>query len=65
MAAVKTPIRVDICSDVVCPWCYSGKRRLELALVELDGEVELGDRLAGEQQTGEQQTGEQPTVDNA
>jgi predicted DsbA family dithiol-disulfide isomerase len=26
---------VDIVSDVVCPWCYIGKRKLELALAEL------------------------------
>ncbi|HEU4733792.1 MAG TPA: DsbA family oxidoreductase [Kofleriaceae bacterium] len=25
-------LRVDIWSDVVCPWCYIGKRRLEAAL---------------------------------
>ena len=25
-------MRVDIWSDVVCPWCYVGKRRLESAL---------------------------------
>ncbi|KAA9162977.1 DsbA family oxidoreductase [Amycolatopsis acidicola] len=25
-------MRVDIWSDVVCPWCYLGKRRFELAL---------------------------------
>ncbi len=23
------PIRIDIWSDIVCPWCYIGKRRLE------------------------------------
>lgn len=23
------PVRVDVWSDVVCPWCYIGKRRLE------------------------------------
>jgi len=30
------PLRLDIVSDVVCPWCYIGKRRIEnaLALVE-------------------------------
>ena len=32
-------IRVDIWSDVVCPWCYIGKRRFERALDELTGEV--------------------------
>src|SRR3954451_11407416 len=25
-------MRIDIWSDVVCPWCYVGKRRLEAAL---------------------------------
>ncbi len=25
-------IYVDIVSDVVCPWCYIGKRRIEKAL---------------------------------
>ena len=27
--------RLDIISDVICPWCYIGKRQLELALPEL------------------------------
>lgn len=27
--------RIDIISDVICPWCYIGKRQLELALPEL------------------------------
>jgi predicted DsbA family dithiol-disulfide isomerase len=26
------PLRLDIVSDVVCPWCYIGKRRIENAL---------------------------------
>ena len=26
-------MRIDIYSDTVCPWCYLGKRRFELALV--------------------------------
>jgi len=26
------PVRVDVVSDVVCPWCFIGKRRLEKAL---------------------------------
>jgi predicted DsbA family dithiol-disulfide isomerase len=26
------PIRIDVVSDVVCPWCFIGKRRLEKAL---------------------------------
>ncbi len=27
-------MRIEIWSDVVCPWCYIGKRRLESALAE-------------------------------
>jgi predicted DsbA family dithiol-disulfide isomerase len=27
-----TRLRVDIWSDIACPWCYVGKRRLEAAL---------------------------------
>jgi predicted DsbA family dithiol-disulfide isomerase len=27
-------MRIDIWSDVVCPWCYIGKRRLETALAD-------------------------------
>ncbi len=26
------PLTIDVVSDVVCPWCYLGKRRLERAL---------------------------------
>ena len=25
------PVRIDVVSDVVCPWCFIGKRRLEKA----------------------------------
>ena len=34
------PLLIEIASDVVCPWCYIGKRRLEKALESLQGEVE-------------------------
>jgi predicted DsbA family dithiol-disulfide isomerase len=30
-------MRVDIWSDVVCPWCYVGKARFEKALAGFDG----------------------------
>jgi predicted DsbA family dithiol-disulfide isomerase len=30
-------MRVDIWSDVVCPWCYLGKRRFEKALAGFEG----------------------------
>lgn len=32
-------IAIDIYSDVVCPWCYVGKRRLERALKTWDGSL--------------------------
>jgi predicted DsbA family dithiol-disulfide isomerase len=35
-AKVSVPgLRVDVVSDVVCPWCYLGKRRLERAIESL------------------------------
>jgi predicted DsbA family dithiol-disulfide isomerase len=35
-------LTIDIVSDVVCPWCYIGKRNLEAALATVPaGEVEI------------------------
>ena len=34
-------MKVEIWSDVVCPWCYIGKRRFEEALAEFPHEVEV------------------------
>lgn len=34
-------MKIEIWSDVVCPWCYIGKRRLEAALEDFDEEVEI------------------------
>lgn len=28
-------VRIDVFSDVVCPWCFVGKRRLDAALADL------------------------------
>lgn len=30
-------VRIDVWSDLVCPWCYIGKRRLEHALKDFSG----------------------------
>jgi predicted DsbA family dithiol-disulfide isomerase len=30
-------MRIDIWSDVICPWCFLGKRRFERALDDVDG----------------------------
>jgi predicted DsbA family dithiol-disulfide isomerase len=34
-------MKVEVFSDVVCPWCYLGRRRLEKAVAGFDGEVEV------------------------
>ena len=34
-------LSLEVASDVVCPWCYIGKKRLEKALDLLKGEVEV------------------------
>jgi predicted DsbA family dithiol-disulfide isomerase len=38
---VSEAIKVDIWSDVQCPWCYIGKRKFEAAVAGFDGEVEI------------------------
>ena len=44
MSALK-PLKIDVVSDVVCPWCYIGKRRIENALALVpDVPVELNFR---------------------
>ncbi len=30
--STRQPVRIDVVSDVVCPWCFIGKRRLEKAI---------------------------------
>jgi predicted DsbA family dithiol-disulfide isomerase len=36
-------LRIDVWSDIACPWCYVGKRRLEAALARFphQGDVEI------------------------
>jgi predicted DsbA family dithiol-disulfide isomerase len=41
VTGVAKPLLVEIASDVVCPWCYIGKRRFEKALALLGGEIEV------------------------
>src|ERR1700685_1425092 len=31
-------LQVEVISDVICPWCFIGKRRLEKAIAALDGQ---------------------------
>ena len=35
------PIKVDIWSDVQCPWCYIGKRKFEVGAAQFGGDVEV------------------------
>lgn len=36
-AYIFPPMDIDIVSDVICPWCFIGKRRLEAALERWEG----------------------------
>lgn len=35
MPSIVAPVIVEVWSDVICPWCYIGKRRFETALARL------------------------------
>ncbi|KQZ07915.1 disulfide bond formation protein DsbA [Microbacterium sp. Root53] len=39
-ASTPAPIRIDIWSDIACPWCYIGKRNLENGLASLAGDAD-------------------------
>ncbi len=46
MSTSPAPLTIDIVSDVVCPWCYIGKRHVESAVAQWraahpDGEVNI------------------------
>ena len=38
---MKQTIKIDIISDVVCPWCYIGKRRLDKAIATLNHQYDF------------------------
>src|SRR5690606_14782096 len=40
-SADRPRLDVDIWSDVVCPWCYIGKRRFERAVGEVADEIDV------------------------
>ena len=45
-SGVEASLKIDVVSDIVCPWCFIGKRKLEVALAELDkSEPALGVEL--------------------
>jgi len=36
-----TALHIDVVSDVMCPWCFIGKKRFEKALAAVEGEVDV------------------------
>jgi hypothetical protein len=60
--AKPAPLLIEIASDVVCPWCYIGKRRLGKAIAALNqtfadivrtGEIVQGSALPQEKNEAE------------
>lgn len=39
--SMPTPLKVDIWSDIACPWCYIGKRKFEAGLAEFAGNSDV------------------------
>ena len=58
------PMRIEVWADLVCPWCYIGKRRLQSALAErgIADEVEIVHRAFQLDPTASTTTA--PTVDH-
>ncbi|WP_210481082.1 DsbA family protein [Naasia sp. SYSU D00948] len=38
---MSSPVKVDIWSDIACPWCYIGKRKFEEGVRRFGGDVEV------------------------
>ena len=56
-------MKVEIWSDVVCPWCYIGKRRFERALEAFDGAADVEVRWRAFQLNPDQPRGVRTTHD--
>jgi len=56
-------LKVEIWSDVVCPWCYIGKRRFETALAGFDGAADVEVTWRSFQLNPEQPRGARTTHD--
>lgn len=57
------PLTIEVVSDVVCPWCYIGKRRLEKALALLGGEAQVSVRYLPFQLNPEMPQGGMPRAE--
>jgi predicted DsbA family dithiol-disulfide isomerase len=38
---ISEPIKVDVWSDIACPWCFIGKRKFEAGAAQFGGDVEV------------------------
>lgn len=41
MTVADQTVKLDIVSDVMCPWCFVGKRRLEKAIANVDSSIKI------------------------
>jgi len=60
---VQKRLTVEVVSDVVCPWCYIGKRRLEKALVLLGSDADVNVRFLPFQLNPDMPAGGMPRAD--
>jgi len=60
---VGKPLTIEVVSDVVCPWCYIGKRRLEKALTLLGDEAQVSVRYLPFQLNPEMPQGGMPRAE--
>jgi len=58
-------LRIDVWSDIACPWCYVGKRRFEAAMERFEhaGDVELHWRSFELDPSAPKQLGDEPYVE--
>jgi predicted DsbA family dithiol-disulfide isomerase len=40
-SASKPQIKIDVWSDIACPWCYIGKKRLDAAMAALGDQADF------------------------
>ena len=60
---MRKPLAIEVVSDVVCPWCYIGKRRLEKALALLGDEAQVSVRYRPFQLNPEMPQGGMPRAE--
>ncbi len=56
-------MQIEVWSDLVCPWCYIGKRQLEIALASFEHKDEVTIRHRAYQLNPSASTTTQPTIE--